>query len=55
MILAAGGKVDILEFDAEFARFERELDAPPKMYDRVAQSRMAVRMALGLSATPERV
>lgn len=52
MVLAAGGQVDIPEYATELARFEQLLDEPPAVLDRVAQSRMAVRTALGLSAVP---
>lgn len=55
MVLAAGGEMDVPDYDAELTRFERMLDQPPVILDRVAQSRIAVRTALGLSATPERV
>lgn len=52
MVVAAGGQVDIPEYATELARFEQLLNEPPAVLDRVAQSRMAVRTALGLSAVP---
>ena len=55
MVLAAGGEIDIPEWDVELARFEAALDEPPVAVDPVTSSQQAVRLALGLSAVPERV
>lgn len=54
MVMAAGGDVQVPEYDTELARFEELLDEVPPILDQAAHAQQAVRLALGLSAIPER-